>query len=57
MSSAAWQGAADLILSFLTVVTVAPVVAVATLVRWNPERWGGSVDPLSMNLEPPNQFA
>jgi hypothetical protein len=48
MNSAAWQGAADIILSFLTMVTVAPVVAVATLVWWNPERWGGSVNPLSI---------
>jgi len=29
-------------------VTVAPVVAVATLVFWNPERWGGSVNPLAI---------
>jgi hypothetical protein len=29
-------------------VTVAPVAAVATLVFWNPERWGGSVNPLAI---------
>lgn len=36
------------IYSFITMVTVAPVVAVATLVLWNPERWGGSVNPLAI---------
>jgi hypothetical protein len=36
------------LLSFLTMVTVAPVAAVATLVFWNPERWGGSVNPLAI---------
>lgn len=36
------------IYSFLTMVIVAPVVAVATLVLWNPERWGGSVNPLAI---------
>jgi hypothetical protein len=36
------------LLSFLTMVTVAPVVAVATLVCWNPDRWGGSLNPLAI---------
>ena len=34
--------------SFLTMVTVSPVVAVTTLVCWNPERWGGSLNPLAI---------
>jgi hypothetical protein len=28
--------------------TVAPVAAVSTVVCWNPERWGGSVNPLAI---------
>ena len=28
--------------------TVAPVVAVTTLVCWNPGRWGGSINPLAI---------
>lgn len=29
-------------------VTISPVVAVTTLVCWNPDRWGGSVNPLAI---------
>jgi hypothetical protein len=36
------------LLSLITMVTVSPVMAVATLVFWNPQRWGGSIDPLSI---------
>jgi hypothetical protein len=28
--------------------TVSPILAATTLVCWNPERWGGSLNPLSI---------
>lgn len=36
------------LLSFIVMVTVSPIVAVTTLVCWNPERWGGSFNPLAI---------
>jgi len=36
------------LLSVAVMVTVAPVVAVTTLVCCNPDRWGGSVNPLNI---------
>jgi hypothetical protein len=35
-------------LSILVMTIVAPVAAVTTLVCWNPERWGGSVNPVAI---------
>lgn len=36
------------ILTTLAMTTVAPVTAVTTLLCWNPERWGGSIDLLNI---------
>ena len=36
------------LLAVLVMMTVAPVVAVTTLVCWNPSRWGGSINPLAI---------
>jgi hypothetical protein len=36
------------ILSVLAMLTVAPLVAATTLVCWQPERWGGSLNPLAI---------
>jgi hypothetical protein len=36
------------ILSVLAMLIVAPLVAVTTLVCWQPERWGGSLNPLAI---------
>jgi hypothetical protein len=37
-----------ILLSFITMVTLSPTVATATLVCWDPDRWGGSVNPLAI---------
>src|ERR1051325_7730201 len=37
-----------LLLSFIVMVTVSPVAAVATLILWDPQRWGGSVHPVTI---------
>jgi hypothetical protein len=36
------------VLSVVVMLTVAPLVAVTTLVCWEPERWGGSLNPLAI---------
>jgi hypothetical protein len=36
------------VLSVAVMLTVAPLVAVTTLVCWEPERWGGSLNPLAI---------
>ena len=36
------------LLCFITMVTISPVLAVTTLVCWNPARWGGSINPLAI---------
>jgi hypothetical protein len=35
-------------LSVAAMLTIAPVLAVTTLICWDPARWGGSVDPLNI---------
>ena len=35
-------------LSVIIMLTISPVLAVATLVNWAPERWGGETDLLSI---------
>ena len=35
-------------LSIFVMLTVAPLVAVTTLVCWNPSRWGGPLSPLAI---------
>jgi len=37
-----------IVFSILVMTIVAPVAAVTTLVCWNPERWGGSVNPVAI---------
>lgn len=36
------------LLSVAAMLTIAPIVAAATLVCWHPDRWGGSVSPLNI---------
>jgi hypothetical protein len=38
----------NLFLSFIVMVTMSPIVAVTTLVCYDPERWGGSLNPLAI---------
>jgi len=37
-----------IVLAVLVMTIVAPIAAVTTLVCWNPERWGGSINPLAI---------